>query len=155
MKLLLCAACYDVRRVNRECVTTCDCGASFAWHTDDLHVEMRGQAQKVYLDNRDIANHLFLKPTIPERLYASFDWRMTPGYKGGTWIREENLLQDGPPPPSVPLARVDLGKVFILGARQACRCNHFATQMRGPRLPSLGRVGNQTPDSRCKWLHFL
>ena len=115
MKLLLCAACYDIRRINRECITTCDCGASFAWLTDEIHVELRGQAQKVYLDNRDIANYLLLKPTIPARLYASFDWRTTPGYKGGTWIREEDLLEDGPPPPHATIARVDLGKVFIPG----------------------------------------
>jgi hypothetical protein len=120
VKLLLCEACYDVRRVNRECVTTCDWGASFAWHTDDLLVKMRGQAQKVYLDNRDIANYLALKPTVPvpARLYASFDRRTTPGYKGGTWIREEDLLEDGPPPPRTPVARVDLGKVFIPGTRE-------------------------------------
>lgn len=118
MKLLLCGKCYDIRRVHRDGVTRCDCGESEPFHTDDVHVEMRGQAQKVYLDNRDIANYLFLKPTIPERLYASFDWRMTPGYKGGTWIREEDLLEDGPSPPVTPPARVDLGNVFIPGATE-------------------------------------
>jgi hypothetical protein len=40
MKLLLCGACFDVRRVHREGTTTCDCGASSAFHTDDLHVEV-------------------------------------------------------------------------------------------------------------------
>jgi hypothetical protein len=115
MKLLLCEACYDIRRINRECVTVCDCGASVAWLTDEIHVELRGKGQKVYLDNRDIANYLMLRPTIPARLYASFDWRTTPGYKGGTWMREEDLLEDGPPPPHARLARVDLGNVFIPG----------------------------------------
>jgi len=116
MKLLLCGKCYDWR-VHRDGVTRCDCGESEAFHTDDVHVEMRGQAQKVYLDNRDIANYQLVRPNIPARLYASFDWRTTPGQKDGTWIRAEDLLKDESPP-STPLARVDLGKVSIPGTRQ-------------------------------------
>ena len=88
MKLLLCGACYDMRRVHREGTTTCDCGASSAFHTDDVHVEMRGEhAQKVFVDNRDVANALFLA-VEDGRLYATFDWRSEPGYKGGTWLRD-------------------------------------------------------------------
>jgi hypothetical protein len=91
MKLLLCGACFDLRRVHREGTTTCDCGASSAFHTDDLHVEIRGpHAHKVFLDNRDVANFTQVAPPEgPHRLYATFDWRTTPGYKGGTWLRAE------------------------------------------------------------------
>jgi hypothetical protein len=34
-------------------------------------------------------------------------------------------------------------------------CNHSATQLCGPRLPSLGRLGKPAPDFRCKWPQFL
>ena len=88
MKLLLCGACYDMGRVHREGTTTCDCGASSAFHTDDVHVETRGEhAQKVFVDNRDVADAPFLA-VEGGRLYATFDWRTEPGYKGGTWLRD-------------------------------------------------------------------
>ena len=89
MKLLLCGACLDMRRIHRDGTTTCDCGASSAFHTDDVHVEVRGEnAHKVFVDNRDVANALFLA-VEGGRLYATFDWRTRPGYKGGTWLRGE------------------------------------------------------------------
>ncbi len=89
MKLLLCGACLDMRRIHRDGTTTCDCGQSSALHTDDVHVEVRGEnAQKVFVDNRDVANALFLA-VEGGRLYATFDWRTHPGYKGGTWLRRE------------------------------------------------------------------
>jgi hypothetical protein len=40
-------------------------------------------------------------------------------------------------------------------ARSACRCNHSATQVPGPRLASLGLVGKPTPNFRCKLKQLL
>jgi len=94
MKLLLCAACFDIRRIHRDGTTTCDCGASSAFHTDDVHVELRGEhAHKVFIDNRDVANAIFLTPEGPARLYATFDWRTHPGWKGGTWLRANEVWE--------------------------------------------------------------
>jgi len=95
MKLLFCAACYDIRRVHQDGVTTCDCGQSSAWHTGDLpHVEVQGEhALKIFVDNRDVANAIFLTPEGPARLYATFDWRTHPGWKGGTWLRAEEVWE--------------------------------------------------------------
>ncbi len=97
MKLLLCGKCYDIRRVNEKGVTRCDCGESSAWHTEDVsHVEVAGEhAQKVFVDNRDVANALFLK-VEGGRLYATFDWRTHPGWRGGTWLRDEDVSPDAP-----------------------------------------------------------
>ena len=90
MKLLLCGKCFDMRRVHEDGITTCDCGESSAFCTDDLpHVELQGEhAHKIFVDNRDVANALFLA-VEGGRLYATFDWRTRPGYKGGTWLRGE------------------------------------------------------------------
>jgi hypothetical protein len=94
MKLLLCGKCYDMKRVHRDGVTRCDCGESEAFHTDHVHVEVRGEhAQKVFVDNRDVANALFLR-VEDGRLYATFDWRTRPGWRGGTWLREEDASPD-------------------------------------------------------------
>jgi len=94
MKLLLCGTCFDIRRVHRDGVTTCDCGESSAFHTDDLHVELQGaHALKIFVDNRDISNAVFLTPDVPARLYATFDWRTHPGWKGGTWLRAEEVWE--------------------------------------------------------------
>jgi hypothetical protein len=54
---------------------------------------------------------------------------------------------------------VDSLSGLLLHARHhvagTCRCNHSATQMPGPRLASLGRVGKRAADFRCKWPQFL
>jgi hypothetical protein len=98
MKLLLCSKCWDIRRVHQDGVTRCDCGESSARYTEDLpHVEVQGEhAQKIFVDNRDVANALFLK-VEGGRLYATFDWRTHPGWRGGTWLREEDLSPETPP----------------------------------------------------------
>ena len=98
MKLLFCNKCFDVRRVHEDGITTCDCGESSAFYTDDLpHVEVRGEnAQKIFVDNRDIANAIFLTPEGSARLYATFDWRTHPGWKGGTWLRAEDVWEPEP-----------------------------------------------------------
>lgn len=94
MKLLLCGKCFDIRRVHRDGVTRCDCGESEAFHTDEVHVEVCGEhSQKVYVDNRDVANALFLR-VEDGRLYMTFDWRTHPGWRGGTWLREEDMSSD-------------------------------------------------------------
>ena len=95
MKLLFCAACWDIRRVHQDGVTTCDCGESSAWHTEELpHVEVQGEhAHKIFVDNRDVANALFLAPEGPARLYATFDWRTHPGWKGGAWLRADEIWE--------------------------------------------------------------
>jgi hypothetical protein len=95
MKLLFCNKCFDVRRVHQDGITTCDCGESSALYTDDLpHVEVQGEhAHKIFVDNRDVANAIFLTPEGPARLYAIFDWRTHPGWKGGTWLRAEDVWE--------------------------------------------------------------
>jgi hypothetical protein len=82
-----------MRRIRRDGTTACDCGESSAFHTDDVHVEVRGEnAQKVFIDNRDLANALFLS-VEGGRLYATFDWRTQPGYKGGAWLRADEAWE--------------------------------------------------------------
>ena len=97
MKLLFCGKCFDVRRVHEDGITTCDCGESSAFCTDDLpHVELQGEhAHKIFVDNRDVANAIFLTPEGPARLYATFDWRTHPGWRGGTWLRAEEVWEPG------------------------------------------------------------
>jgi hypothetical protein len=43
-----------------------------------------------------VVNALFLVPDVPARLYATFDWRTHPGWRGGTWLRDENVSPDAP-----------------------------------------------------------
>ena len=97
MKLLFCNKCFDVRRVHEDGITSCDCGESSAFYADDLpHVEVQCEhAHKIFLDNRDIANAIFLTPEGAARLYATFDWRTHPGWKGGTWLRAEEVWEPG------------------------------------------------------------
>ena len=91
MNLLICGKCFDVRRVHRDGVTRCDCGESSAFHSDDVHVEVRGEsAQKVFVDSRDVANALCL-PGGLEVSVLHFDWRTRFGWRGGTWLRDEGF----------------------------------------------------------------
>ena len=97
MKLLLCGNCFDMRRVHQDGVTRCDCGESSAWYTEQLpHVELQGEhARKIFVDNRGVSNAIFLTPEGPARLYATFDWRTHPGWRGGTWLRADEVWEPG------------------------------------------------------------
>jgi hypothetical protein len=48
---------------------------------------------KLLFCDRDVANALFLAPEGPARLYATFDWRTHPGWKGGAWLRADEIWE--------------------------------------------------------------
>lgn len=62
MKLIYCKKCHDVRRLSTEYQTTCECGNSWGYYTDDINAKIGGDALPLGFGNRSFAHAIKNQP---------------------------------------------------------------------------------------------